>query len=97
MIFPDLRFEITRLVVSGWPWDTVAVLEWVDFVSDLKGNTYSNQGVHVLRLKWAKVTELHVYCDTELLSRICRTLADQGNAAAAAAPLVVAELFAVIR
>ena len=86
-VFPDLRFQINELIVSGWPWNTIAVVEWVDFVSDLEGNQYSNQGVHVIRLKWGRVTELHVYCDTELLSRICRTLGAQGNAAAVAPPI----------
>ena len=86
-VFPDLRFEIDKLTVSGWPWDTVAVIEWVDFLSDLEGNGYSNQGVHVIRLKWGRVVELHIYCDTELLSRVCRALGSQGNAAAVAPPI----------
>ncbi len=77
-IFPTLRFEITKLVVSGWPWDTVAMIEWVDHIEDRLGNQFSNQGVHVIRLKWAKVHELHVYCDTQLLAQICDTLSDQG-------------------
>lgn len=92
-VFPDLRFEITKLVVSGGPWNTIAVLEWVDHISDLDGNHYSNQGIHVIRLKWAKVHQLHVYCDTELLGKICRTLGEQGNEAAISPPIGAAEPF----
>ncbi|NHC15753.1 nuclear transport factor 2 family protein [Motilibacter deserti] len=93
-VFPDLHFDITKLVVGGWPWDTVAMIEWVDFVSDESGRRYSNQGVHVIRLRWGKVVELHVYCDTQLLASICETLGSQGRSAAVAEPVGASEPFA---
>lgn len=94
-VFPTLRFEITKMVVGGWPWDTVAMIEWIDHVSDRDGNKFSNQGVHVIRLRWAKVTELHVYCDTQLLADICRRIAGQGLPDAAAEPIGAKVPFAV--
>ncbi len=87
VIFPTLHFDITKLIVTGWPWDTHGVIEWVDQVKDLNGNEYSNQGVHIIRLKWGKAVELHVFCDTKLLGDICSTLGDQGNAAAVESPI----------
>jgi len=87
VVFPDLRFDIKKLVVRGWPWNTVAMIEWVDYVSDRDGQRYSNQGVHVIRLKWGRVVELHVYCDTQLLASICQTLGEQGVPEAVAAPI----------
>ena len=27
-IFPDLQFDVRHIVVTGWPWDTVAAVEW---------------------------------------------------------------------
>lgn len=97
VIFPDLRFQITKLVVGGWPWDTYALIEWVDFVADREGRAYSNQGVHVIRLKWGKVSELHVYCDTQLLAEICDRLGAQGVAVAVDAPIGAREPFAEAR
>lgn len=93
-IFPDLRFQITKLVVGGWPWDTSALIEWVDFIGDREGAAFSNQGVHVIRLKWGKVTELHVYCDTQLLAAICERLGSQGVSVAVEEPIGAIEPFA---
>src|SRR5271167_4126329 len=38
-LFPDLRFEIDRIHVSGWPWNTTAVVEWRDFFGTPDGST----------------------------------------------------------
>ncbi|MET9397518.1 nuclear transport factor 2 family protein [Kitasatospora sp. NPDC002965] len=86
-VMPDLRFELKKVVAKGWPWDTVAFVEWVDHLTDREGNHYSNQGVHVLRIKWAKITELHIYCDTALLASVCDVLGQQGVTEAVAPPI----------
>jgi hypothetical protein len=28
LAWPDLRFKVKRIAVSGWPWDTTATAEW---------------------------------------------------------------------
>lgn len=87
VIFPDLRFELKKVSAKGWPWDTIAFVEWVDHVSDRAGNHYSNKGVHVLRIKWGKITELHIYCDTQMIAAICEIIGSQGTEQAVAAPI----------
>jgi ketosteroid isomerase-like protein len=94
VVLPDLRFEIKKTLVNGWPWNTSAVVEWVDHVSDRAGTRYSNQGVHVLTIKWGKVTEMHIYCDTQKLAGILETIGDQGVEEAVGAPIGGAEPFA---
>jgi len=86
-VLPDLRFEITNIAVQGWPWNTVAFVEWVDYLTDRTGQQYSNRGVHALRLAWGKIESLRIYCDTELLSEVLSTLGDQGVEEAVAAPI----------
>lgn len=86
-VLPDLRFEITRIAVSGPPWRTVAAVEWVDHFTDPSGRAWSNQGVHVIDLVWGKIAALHIYCDTELLRTALGTLAEQGRSEAADAPI----------
>ncbi|MGW5349081.1 nuclear transport factor 2 family protein [Streptomyces sp. NPDC004031] len=86
-LLPDLRFELTKVSAKGWPWDTVAFVEWVDHLTDREGNHYSNQGVHVIRIAWGKITELHIYCDTALLASVLDTLAAQGVSEASAPPV----------
>jgi ketosteroid isomerase-like protein len=87
MLLPDLRFEIKKVASRGWPWDTIAFVEWVDHLTDRSGNHYSNQGAHVLRIEWGKITELHIYCDTQLLATVCDILGSQGVEQATAAPI----------
>jgi ketosteroid isomerase-like protein len=87
-VFPDLQFEVKALVVKGWPWNTLAVVEWEDWANTRDGNGYRNQGVHVIRLRWGRVVSLHVYLDTQKLADACRRQAQQGLADAVAAPIV---------
>ncbi len=87
-VFPDLRFEIEAVAVSGWPWNTAVLVEWRDHFSLPDGSRRGNQGVHALRLRWGKVVSLRVYCDTQLLEHVLADIAAQGVADAAMAPIV---------
>ncbi|MGA7732130.1 MAG: nuclear transport factor 2 family protein [Chloroflexia bacterium] len=76
--FPNLRFDLKKIVVNGWPWDTTVAVEWVDHFSMGDGARGSNQGVHVFGIRWGKVVSLHIYCDTEKLMGYLERLAEQG-------------------
>jgi ketosteroid isomerase-like protein len=86
-IFPDLRFEIDAVAVSGAPWNTVALVEWRDHFTLPDGSRRGNQGVHALRLRWGKVVSLRVYCDTQLLEQVLADMAAQGRVEARMAPI----------
>lgn len=86
-LFPDLRFEIRSIAVAGWPWNTVAVIEWVDRFS-INGVAGGNQGVHVFRLRWGAVVELAIYCDTDKLRRYLQQAVAGGLTEAGAPPIV---------
>jgi ketosteroid isomerase-like protein len=87
LMFPDLRFEVKKILVQGWPWNTTAAVEWVDHLTAPDGQAFSNEGVHFLRLRWGRVVELHIYCDTQKLARICQHLEKEGRVEALAAPI----------
>ena len=87
-VFPDLSFEVKNILVKGWPWNTLVALEWIDRASTLDGKGYVNEGVHIMRLRWVKVTEFRVYHDTEKLADACRRQAEHGIAAAAEPQIV---------
>lgn len=78
-IFPDLHFTITTIDVSGWPWNTTASVEWKDRFSGPDGTIHNNQGVHVFRFKWGRVTSLHIYTDTYKLAAILDSFARNGR------------------
>ena len=86
-VFPDLRFEIDAIAVSGMPWNTVALVEWRDSFTLPDGTLAGNQGVHALRMAWGKVTSLRVYCDTQLLATILQEMQRQGRIEAGLAPI----------
>jgi ketosteroid isomerase-like protein len=83
----QLRFEILGVAVSGTPWNTFVVVEWIDRATLANGEDYLNQGVHFVRMSWGKVTSLHAYLDTQEFAAGCERMAAQGIEEAAAAPI----------
>jgi ketosteroid isomerase-like protein len=77
-LFPDINFTIKHVAVSGWPWDTAAMIEWHDSATTATGNPYDNDGVHIVRLRWGKLVSLHAYLDTELVAAALRQTAENG-------------------
>lgn len=86
-IFPDLRFEVRRVLVRGWPWDTHVAVEWVDRATPPDGIPYVNAGTHVLRLRRGRIVSLHAYCDTQKVAAVCDRRAARGMAEAGAPPI----------
>jgi ketosteroid isomerase-like protein len=86
-LLPDLQFEVTRIAVSGWPWQTTAAVEWRDRGTTADGRAFANQGVHVVTLSWGKVVRLQIYCDTRMLEEVCARQAACGITEAAAPPI----------
>jgi ketosteroid isomerase-like protein len=88
VVFPAIRFAAQKIISTGPPWNTRVVVEWTDTFpgrDDLTGN----QGVFVVTLRWGRVVEFHVYCDTDELKQNLAHLASRGVDAAAAAPIGV--------
>lgn len=88
LVFPDLTFEIRTIVVKGPPWNTVVVVEWVDRSVTSDGQPYVNEGVHVMRVRWGRISSFHVYLDTQKLAEACHRLELSGVSEAGASPIV---------
>jgi ketosteroid isomerase-like protein len=82
-----LCFDIKHIAVAGWPWDTIATVEWTDAATLADGCKYLNTGVHVIRLKWGKVVSIHAYLDTRKLEEACGRMALSGIREAEALPI----------
>lgn len=87
-VFPGIRFTVEKLVVAGWPWRTLAVAEWRDEVADRQGRPLPNAGTFVIELRWGRVTDFRVYCDTAQLELNLGVLAGQGVGEAALPAIV---------
>ena len=86
-LLPELEFEVTKVVVRGWPWNTVVMVEWTDRGKARDGVPYENEGAHAIVLRWGKGVYIHAYLDTEKVTAICDRLAAAGIKEAAEAPI----------
>jgi ketosteroid isomerase-like protein len=92
-LLPELSFEVQRVAVTGWPWDTWGAIHWRDRARLADGSLYENFGVTWVHLRWGKAIEVLEYMDTEAVAAACRRAAAAGLEEGAAAPLLeVAEL-----
>jgi len=87
VLFPGLNFEIKEILVRGWPWNTRVAVEWIDRATTSDGVPYINEGVHLLHIRWGRLTKLHAYLDTQKVEEVCKRLAQQGIAEASASPI----------
>lgn len=82
-----MLFDVKNIIVSGMPWNTVAVIEWSAVVTPVKRKVYSNTGVHIITLKWGKAIQISAYENADLVARACQIMIDEGVEEAGAAQL----------
>ena len=66
-LLPDLRFTAHPIDVAGPPWATLAVVERTETNSATDGVETSAQGVHVLHLRWGRITRMLILTDRSAL------------------------------
>ncbi|MGI3169469.1 nuclear transport factor 2 family protein [Pseudooceanicola sp. C21-150M6] len=86
-LLPDIGFEITRIAVKGWPWATLAVIDWTERNSGTDGVVTTNAGCHIVEIAWGKITRLTIVTDTAVLQKTLDRLAAGGVAEAHAPPI----------
>jgi ketosteroid isomerase-like protein len=84
-LLPDIRFEVRRIEVSGPPWNTLVLAEWDEANSGTDGVPTCNSGLHVVHLRWGRVTRMVICPDTAGLKVTLDRLAAAGNTEAHAA------------
>jgi uncharacterized protein (TIGR02246 family) len=61
-----LRGEVSDVFVAGPPWATRIAIRFDDWAHDAAGTkVYENNAVIVLRTRWGKVVDEHLYEDTQ--------------------------------
>jgi ketosteroid isomerase-like protein len=86
-IFPNLQIEAKQIYVMGFPWNTVAAVQFVVTDTLADGTKYENHGVQIVRIVWGKVVEDYLKEDTLYLSQILEKVAAQGVQEAKLAPI----------
>lgn len=87
-LLPDIRFELGRIDVSGPPWKTIAIVDWLESNSGTDGVRTENRGIHVVELAWGKATRLVICPHTDGLRKTLDRLFASGNTEAHAPPIV---------
>jgi ketosteroid isomerase-like protein len=86
-LYPELTFTVHRVLVSGWPWDVTATVEWSVVAVPLAGPAYTNVGAHVIRIQRGRVTHIHAYEDSAVVERALAVMVAAGVAEAGAEPI----------
>jgi ketosteroid isomerase-like protein len=87
-LLPDIRFELRCIDMSGGPWNTIVVADWIETNSGTDGVRTHNRGFHIVHLRWGRATRLVICPDTVGLKATLDRLAAAGNGEAHAAPIV---------
>ncbi|KIP53177.1 nuclear transport factor 2 family protein [Leucobacter komagatae] len=86
-LLPGARFEITDILVGGWPWRTrIGVRSQISGPLP-DGSRYENTVFQFMTLSWGKVVSVETCEDLQVLERALRVVADSGNAEAAWDPI----------
>lgn len=87
-LYPQVQFEVGRVISSGPPWDIWTAAEWIGHVTPAAGDPYVNTGTHVFRIRNGRVVYFHAYEDSQKVAHACEQMAALGVEEAAAAPII---------
>ncbi len=65
-LFPDIRFDVKDVIVTGWPWRTRAVvIAEATLDSD---PAYRNYLAQLVEIRWGKLTKVRMHEDSQLIA-----------------------------
>ena len=66
-LFPDIRFDVKDVIVTGWPWRTRAVvIAEATLDSD---PAYRNYLAQLVEIRWGKLTKVRMHEDSQLIAK----------------------------
>jgi len=86
-LVPGLDLDVKEMWVKGPPWDTKVFVRWTGDDKFPDGSPYQNHGVHIIHLRWGKLTSLDANVDSQIVAKLMDALAASGVEEARATPL----------
>jgi ketosteroid isomerase-like protein len=86
-LVPSLQLDVKEVWVKGFPWNTTVIARWVGNGTFPDGSPYENHGVHIVHIRWGKVTSLDANEDSQVVAKLMDALGATGVDEAGAAPL----------
>jgi len=85
---PNLKLAVQNVWVKGLPHNTTIVVRWTstDHLSD--GTTYSNHGVHIVKMRWGKIVEIDANEDSQAVAEWLKLQLSRGVEEAGAPPIL---------
>lgn len=77
-VMPTLALKVEDVWVKGGPWHTAIILRWTATGRPLDGGEYRNHGVHIIRMRWGKVTSIDANEDSQAVAAVLRRQAACG-------------------
>jgi ketosteroid isomerase-like protein len=87
-LVPTLHLEIKDVWVKGFPWKTTVIVRWVGTAQFPDGSPYNQHGVHIIALRWGKVTSIDANEDSQEVTVMMDALAATGVIEATAPPIL---------
>ena len=84
---PGLTLTVHDVWVKGWPGNTTVVVRWsaTDKLPD--DSPYENHGVHIIRMRWGKITDIDANEDSQAVAESLKIRAAYGSEEALAPPI----------
>lgn len=77
-VMPTLTLKVEEVWVKGGPWNTTVILRWTATGQPLDGGGYVNHGVHIVRMRWLKVTSIDANEDSQAVAEVLKRQAASG-------------------
>ena len=83
-----LHLTVTNVWVKGLPHNTTIIVRWTATDELPDGSLYHNHGVHIIQMRWGKITAIDANEDSQVVADSLRMRAAYGVEEASAPPIV---------
>jgi ketosteroid isomerase-like protein len=75
----NLKLTVNDVWVKGWPHNTTIITRWSATDTYPDGSPYTNRGVHIVKMRWGKITDIDAHEDSEAVAGMLRRRAEAGD------------------
>lgn len=85
---PHMKLTVRDVWVKGLPHNTTIIVRWTNTDTGPDGSAYSNHGVHIIKMRWGKITDIDANEDSQAVAGWLKLQARHGVEEAMAPPIV---------
>jgi ketosteroid isomerase-like protein len=83
-----LHLTVNDIWVKGFPHDTTIIVRWTATDELPDGSAYHNHGVHIIKMRWGKITDIDANEDSQAVAESLKMRAAHGVVEATAPQIV---------